>query len=94
MKSYYEERTMKFAKYIIEKKATIRDTAKRYGISKSTVHKDINIRLQDISPSVYQKVREVLDQNKAERHMRGGIATKNKYMNLRKQHNIQTERSS
>ncbi len=74
-----EERTTRIARYIIETKSTVRVAAKEFGISKSTVHKDITDRLKKINRELYAKAREVLDVNKAERHLRGGEATKKKY---------------
>ena len=74
-----EERAVKLAHYIIETKETVRSTAKTFGISKSTVHKDVSERLKKINPSLAKEVRVVLDENKAERHIRGGMATKRKY---------------
>ena len=71
MKDYIEERAVEIAGYIIETKATVRQTAKQFGISKSTVHKDCTDRLQQINPSLAQAVRNVLDINKQERHIRG-----------------------
>ena len=79
MKEYIEERAVAIANYIIDHNATVRQTAKKFGISKSTVHKDLTTRLSAYSPSLYRQVRAVLDQNKAERHLRGGMATKMKY---------------
>ena len=79
MKDYMEERAIAFSHYIIENKSTVRDTAKNFSISKSTVHKDVTERLRHINPDLYEEVREVLNQNKAERHIRGGLATKMKY---------------
>ena len=79
MKGYIEERAVELANYIIEKKATVRAAAKKFGISKSTVHKDVTERLLIIKPELAKYVREVLDENKAERHIRGGQATKAKY---------------
>lgn len=79
MKVYIEERVIELANYIIEKKTTVRAVAKKYGISKSTVHKDVTERLKLINPSLLDEVREVLEENKAERHIRGGLATKEKY---------------
>ena len=67
------------AKYIVETKDTVRGAAKKFGISKSTVHKDVSERLKKINPELAKKVRVVLDENKAERHIRGGLATKRKY---------------
>ena len=75
----FEERTVRCAKYITETGQTVRDAAKRFGLSKSTVHKDITTRLIYIDHALYEKVRAVLDLNKAERHIRGGLATKEKY---------------
>ena len=73
------------AKYIIDNNKTIRGTSNVFGVSKSTVHKDVSSRLQKINPSLYLDVKKVLEINKSERHIRGGIATRNKYLNLRKQ---------
>ena len=75
-----EERAISLARYIIETKDTVRSTAKKFGISKSTVHKDVSDRLLKINPILAKEVREVLDENKAERHLRGGMATKLKYL--------------
>ena len=75
-----EERAIKLAKYIIDSKDTVRGAAKRFGISKSTVHKDIASRLMYINKPLAIEVRKVLDENKAERHIRGGQATKLKYI--------------
>lgn len=74
-----EERAIYLAQYIIDSKDTVRGAAKKFGISKSTVHKDVSERLLKINPSLAYKVRTVLDENKAERHIRGGMATKLKY---------------
>ena len=74
-----EERTTQIARYIIETKSTVRSAAKKFGISKSTVHKDITDRLKKINKDLYIKARGILDINKAERHLRGGEATKKKY---------------
>lgn len=74
-----EERACELAVYIIENKATVRTAAKQFGISKSTVHKDLTERLKTVSPALYRQVRELLDINKAERHIRGGLATRRKY---------------
>lgn len=79
MKAYIEERTVTIARYIIEKKTTVRETAKRFGVSKSTVHKDITERLECLNPVLAEEVKNVLDKNKSERHIRGGMATKLKY---------------
>ena len=82
MKGYIEERAMEIARYIIDNNATVRQAAKKYGISKSTVHKDCTDRLQQINPSMARAVRNVLDINKQERHIRGGMATREKYLHL------------
>ena len=79
MKDYIEERAVEIANYIIENNATVRHTAKQFGISKSTVHKDITDRLVHINPALAAQARVVLDVNKSERHIRGGMATKGKY---------------
>lgn len=78
-----EERAVNLAHYIIDSKDTVRGTARRFGISKSTVHKDVSERLKKINPSLAIEVREILDENKAERHIRGGMATKLKYKKMR-----------
>ena len=80
-----EERAVELAHYIIESKDTVRGAAKRYGISKSTVHKDVSERLKKINPSLAKAVRIILDENKAERHIRGGMATKLKYSHSNKE---------
>lgn len=80
MKGYIEERAIRMAEYIVENGATVRQTAKIFGISKSTVHKDVTQRLQNVSPGLANEARKVLDVNKSERHIRGGMATKNKYI--------------
>jgi putative DeoR family transcriptional regulator (stage III sporulation protein D) len=74
-----EERAERLALYIIENRATVRTAAQKFGISKSTVHKDISERLPQFNRSLYLQVKEVLDVNKAQRHIRGGIATRKKY---------------
>jgi putative DeoR family transcriptional regulator (stage III sporulation protein D) len=76
-----EERSVMLAHYIIDSKDTVRGTAKKFSISKSTVHKDLTERLEKINPNLAKEVRVVLDENKAERHIRGGMATKLKYSN-------------
>ena len=79
MKEYIEERAVAIANYIIDHNATVRQTAKKFGISKSTVHKDVTERLENINPSLAARARVVLDVNKSERHIRGGLATREKY---------------
>jgi putative DeoR family transcriptional regulator (stage III sporulation protein D) len=76
---YIEERVIKCAEYIVETGCTVRACSARFGISKSTVHKDVSERLKYIDAQLYEKAREVLEKNLNERHIRGGIATKNKY---------------
>ena len=82
MKSYIEERAVEIAKYIIDNNATVRQTAKQFGISKSTVHKDVTERLSQVNPTLAREARKVLDVNKSERHIRGGLATKEKYLHM------------
>ena len=79
MKGNIEERACALAAYIIENRATVRAAAKKFGVSKSTVHKDLQDRLPTLKPTMYAQVKEVLDENKAQRHIRGGIATRRKY---------------
>lgn len=74
-----EERARKLAAYIIENESTVRAAAQKFGVSKSTVHKDLTERLRRIDRSLWAQVRLVLEQNKAERHIRGGLATRKKY---------------
>lgn len=80
MKDYIEERAAAIANYIIEHHATVRQTAKKFGISKSTVHKDVTERLSQVNPTLAREARKVLDVNKSERHIRGGLATREKYL--------------
>ena len=84
MKDYIEERVLELANYILENKTTVRSAAKKYNVSKSTVHKDITERLSDLNPTLAVRVHAVLDKNKAERHIRGGMATREKYLRLSK----------
>lgn len=86
MKDYIEERAVSIANYIIECNATVRQTAKAFGVSKSTVHKDVTERLMQINPALAKQAREVLNVNKSERHIRGGLATREKYLH---KHQIQ-----
>ena len=78
-----EERANELAHYIIDSKDTVRGAAKKFGISKSTVHKDLSERIVKINPALAVEVRQILDENKAERHIRGGMATKLKYEHMR-----------
>ena len=79
MKDYIEERVLEVANYIIDSKATIRKTARAFGVSKSTIHKDMTERLPKINQNIAKEAKFILDLNKAERHIRGGKATKMKY---------------
>ena len=79
MKGLPEERTIQLAKYLIENGATVRQAAEQFGISKSTVHKDITTRLKKLNTALYDSAQEVLRTNKKERHIRGGMATRAKY---------------
>ena len=80
MKKYIEERAQNIANYIIENEATVRQAAKVFDVSKSTVHKDVTERLQQVSPSLSRQVKNVLDNNTSQRHIRGGQATKERYL--------------
>ena len=82
MKDYIELRAIEVGKYIIDSKATVRKTASRFGVSKSTVHKDLTERLPEIDHHLAEEVRDILDINKSERHIRGGMATRQKYLLL------------
>ncbi|MBQ6819250.1 MAG: sporulation transcriptional regulator SpoIIID [Clostridia bacterium] len=78
--STLEKRTVILGEYIVEHGSTVRDAAKSFGISKSTVHKDVSQRLRRINPQLYGEVKRVLEHNKAQRHIRGGLATREKYL--------------
>ena len=82
MKDYIEERAIDIANYIIEERTTVRQAAKKFGVSKSTIHKDVTERLAQINPSLAAETREILDLNKSERHIRGGLATRKKYLHM------------
>ena len=84
MKGIVEERAAMLGEYIIESKATVRKAAKKFGISKSTVHKDVRNRLRKVTLALYRAVRKILENKKSESHISGGMATKNKYL-LKKQ---------
>ena len=84
----FRERCEILARYLVENETTVRNTAKRFGISKSTVHKDITDKLKGINRSLYEDAVRVLYKNKSERHIRGGIATRNKYRELRNKQKI------
>ena len=83
MNDIVEERAAELGEYIVAHKSTVRAAAKKFGISKSTVHTDVAQRLKKLSPSLYTQVREVLEVNKAQRHIRGGLATKEKYKKMK-----------
>ena len=83
MRTDIEERAVRLAEYITENRATVRAAAKKFGVSKSTVHKDITERLETVSPELYAKVRDLLELNKAEHHIRGGMATRDKFRKLK-----------
>jgi len=82
LKGNIEERAQDLALYIIENRTTVRAAAQKFGISKSTVHKDLAERLPAFNRTLYLQVKQILDENKAERHIRGGIATRKKYKGL------------
>ena len=84
MKVQPNDRAIILGQYILENKSTVRAAAKQFGISKSTVHKDVSERLPKIRPQLYIPVKEILEQNKQERHIRGGLATNKKYEELAK----------
>jgi putative DeoR family transcriptional regulator (stage III sporulation protein D) len=84
LKEYIEERAINIAIYIIENVATVRQTAKAFCVSKSTVHKDVTSRLMQVNPALARQARGILDINKSERHIRGGLATREKYMHEKK----------
>ena len=83
-----KQRVITIGTYIAETNATVREAAAIFGVSKSSVHKDMTERLEDANPELYEKVRKVLDINKAERHLRGGMATKEKYMKKKPQNSL------
>ena len=83
MNGSLNDRAVTLGEYIIESGATVRDAAKKFGVSKSTVHKDVSERLKIVAPQLYEQVKEILEINKQERHIRGGLATKRKYLLLR-----------
>ena len=80
MNESQKTRAVLLGEYMVNKSATVRSTAKQFGISKSTVHKDLTEHLPEQSPTLYEKVRKILEKNKEERHIRGGLATKEKYL--------------
>lgn len=88
MRDYIKDRTIKIGHYIVETRETVRMIAKQFGVSKSTVHKDLTERLPRINPSLAQEVQQILQYHKSIRHIRGGEATKRKYQTVSKQKNI------
>lgn len=93
MTKLIEERACELAVYTIENRATVRNAAKHFHISKSTVHKDLTQRLPKINPQLYNQVRDILEINKAQRHIRGGLATKRKYTEKSKESNSSDSKS-
>ena len=89
MLDYISERVISEAQYIISTNSTVRAAAQHFGISKSTIHKDVTERLQSIDKLLFEKVRVILDKNLSERHIRGGLATQNKYKEKAISHNFQ-----
>lgn len=83
LKDYIEKRAVELALFIIENNATVRQTARVFNVSKSTVHKDVHERLKKINPSLYKAAQAILEVNKSERHIRGGLATREKYLKLK-----------
>ncbi len=81
---HFDERAIELGRYIVETNSTVRATGKKFGVSKSTVFTDVTVRLKKVNPVLYSEVRRVLEKNKEERHIRGGIATKEKYLNIGK----------
>lgn len=79
MKGIVEDRAVELGEYIVENKATVRSAARKFGVSKSTVHKDVAERLKNVNPQLYREVRGILEYNKAQHHIRGGMATRRKY---------------
>ena len=84
LKPQPEQRAVVLGRYIAENKATVRSAAGKFGISKSTVHKDVSERLKTENPALYSQVKDILEINKRERHIRGGLATKRKYLEIAK----------
>lgn len=82
-KAFIEQRVIDSANYLIENSSTIRETAKKFGVSKSTTHKDLKFRLKKINRSLYENVSSVLEANWEEKHIRGGIGTKERYESLK-----------
>lgn len=87
MRDYIEQRVLEIGEYIVANNATVRQAAKHFKVSKSTVHKDVTDRLEELNPGLSASVRAVLDVNKSERHIRGGLATREKYMHYSKKQN-------
>ena len=84
MNGQHGDRAVMLGEYISENNATVRAAAKHFGISKSTVHKDVSERLPRLQPQLYEDVKKILELNKKERHIRGGLATKKKYEQMKK----------
>ena len=92
MREYIENRTLTLGEYIVENKSTVRTAAKKFGISKSTVHKDVSERLREIDRGLFEEVRAILDENKEVRHIRVGLATRKKYSEKRKNSIVKKEK--
>lgn len=88
LKGLPEERAVTLGLYIIDHNATVRQAAKQFAVSKSTVHKDVTQRLKFVNPGLHDRVKAVLDKNKQERHIRGGLATQKKYVDLKKEKTV------
>jgi len=84
IKGHFDERAVELGRYIAETNSTVRATGKKFGVSKSTVFTDVTVRLKKVNPALYNEVRQVLEKNKEERHIRGGIATKEIYLKISK----------
>ena len=84
LKPQPEQRAVVLGQYIVENRATVRSAAGKFGVSKSTVHKDVSERLKTENPALYSQVKDILEINKRERHIRGGLATKRKYLEIAK----------
>ena len=90
MKAQPDQRAVVLGRYILENRTTVRAAAKRFGISKSTVHKDVTDRLRNEDPELYAKVKDILEINKQERHIRGGLATRQKYRDIAEKKKVGT----
>lgn len=94
MKDYIAQRAAELAHYIVDNNATVRKAAGVYNVSKSTVHKDVHERLKTINPALFKEAGEVLERNKAQRHLRGGMATREKYLKKRMEKELQNKKTT